>query len=135
MKNIITISIEFDFKGEKHTPSLTVELDDLILTINDLSHFYPLLAKENKYDLYSYEYEMMQAEPIIIKSAQGLVEQHIVEGQLNLDSFKIAFEKNKILLELQEIAKDTLKVENLQDHPDLESALFEAFQLGTNKLV
>lgn len=130
MKNIVTISIQFYYKGEEHKPSVTIELDELILSINDLSHFYPLLAKENKYDMYSYEFEMMQAEPLTFSDAKGLVAEHIEDGSLNLETFKAAFNNQNTLTQLQIIAKNILQINELSQHPELEKALFEAYALG-----
>lgn len=130
MKNIVTISIKFYFKGEEHSPSVTLELDDLILSITDLSHFYLLIAKENNYDMYSYEYEMMQAEQLRFSDAQGLVADHIEDGLLNLATFKAAFLDIQVLSKLQNIAKNTLQIDDLNQHPELKKALFEAHTLG-----
>ena len=130
MKNIVTLSIQFYFKGEEHKPSVTLELDELILSINDLSHFYPLLAKENNYDMYSYEFEMMQAEQITFSEAQGMVSNHIEDGSLNLETFKAALNNQNTLAQLQTIAKNILQIDELGQHPELEKALFKAYTLG-----
>lgn len=130
MKNIVTISIQFFFKGEQHSPSLTLELDELILSINDLSHFYPLLAKENNYDMYSYEFEMMQAAPLTFSDAEGIVANHIKDGSLNLETFKAALNSQNTLIHLQTIAKNILQIDELSQHPELEKALLEAYALG-----
>ncbi|MDH5424624.1 MAG: hypothetical protein OEY29_06520 [Gammaproteobacteria bacterium] len=130
MKSIVTVSIHFSFKGERHTPSLTLEFDDHILLKADLTHLYQALARENNYDLYSYEYEMMQAEPLVFSDAKGLVADHIENGSLNFDTFKAAFHNSKALSELQNIAKSKLKIDDLQQHPDLMDALLEAYCLG-----
>lgn len=130
MKNIITVSVHFSFKGERHTPSLTIELDNHLITTGSLPSLYPLIARENNYDLYSYEYEMMQAEPLKYSDAQGIVAEHIEDGELNLDTFKTAWHEHYVLSQLQEIAKTTMQINDLSKHPDLKKALLEAYKLG-----
>ncbi len=133
MKNIVTISIQFYYKGEQHAPSMTVELDKLILAINDLSHFYPLLAKENNYDMYSYEFEMMQAEEIIFSDAEGLVADHIVDGALDLAAFKEAWHDSNLLQQLKAVALQHMDIDDLEKHPELKNALTKAYKLGQKK--
>lgn len=130
MKSIVTISIHFYYKGEKHSPSLTVELDEHMQTITDHSSFYPLLAKAHNYDLYSYEYEMMQAEPLTYSDAQGLVAEHIKNGELDLQAFKNAWQEKNILSQLQVVASNILQIDDLSKSPELEKALLEAYNLG-----
>lgn len=130
MKNTVTISIHFYFKGKKHSPALTVELDELMLTMNDLSHFYPLLAKENNYDLYSYEYEMMQAEELHFSNAQGLIADFITNNKLDTEAFLDSWHKNNRHTKLVEIAEENIGINKLADHPDIINALHIAFELG-----
>jgi len=130
MKSIVTVSIHFSFKGEKHSPSLTMELDDFILSKDDLTHFYPALAKANNFDLYSYEYEMMQAEPLVFTEAEGLVADHIENGSLDFETFKAALHNQNALHQLQGIAEAKLQIDDLQKHPALMEALLEAYRAG-----
>jgi hypothetical protein len=132
MKNIITASIHFSFKGENHSPSITIELDQYLEGGISLPDFCSLIAKENKFDLYSYEYEMMQAQNIIFSNAQGLVADFIHEGLLNFEAFHATFHENKIFDELQNIAKEKMQVGNLEQQPDLKEALMHAYRLGKN---
>lgn len=130
MKSIVTVSIHFSFKGERHSPSLTVEFDEHVLSKDNLSHLYQDLARANNYDLYSYEYEMMQAEPLVFSEAKGLVADHIEEGILDFDTFKVAFHNYKTLSQLQDLAKSQLQIDDLQQHPKIMNALLEAYTLG-----
>ncbi len=130
MKNIVTISIHFHYKGVKHSPSMTVELDEFTLTTSDLSPFYPLLAKENNYDLYSYEYEMMQAEELHFSNAQGLISDFINNNKLEVTAFLEAWKKTSSLAQLEKIAKDDMGISNSEEQPDLIKALLKAYELG-----
>lgn len=132
MKNTVTISIKFFYKGDEHSPSVTIELDEIILTTNDLSHFYPILAKENNYDMYSYEYEMMQAEPLHFSNPQGLIADFISDNALDITAFVAAWKKDLRMTQLSVIAKETMDINNLNEHPELADALLQAFELGQN---
>jgi len=130
MKNIITASVHFSFKGENHSPSITIELDKYLVAGGNFPDLYPLIAKENNHDLYSYEYEMMQAEEIKFSDAKGMVAEFVSDGLLDLQAFQLAWKKNIIFNQLQTIAKDHMQIEDLQQHPELTEVLLQAFQLG-----
>jgi len=130
MKNIVTASIHFSFKGERHSPAITIELDKYLLSTGKIPNLYPLIAKENNFDMYSYEYEMMQAEPIMFSDAQGLIENHIVDGQLNSDAFEAAWHEHRALEKLLQIAEQHMGVNDFSQHPELKAALLEAYNSG-----
>lgn len=52
MKNIVTASIHFSFKGERHTPSITIELDRYIKATGNLPDLCQMIARENNFDMY-----------------------------------------------------------------------------------
>lgn len=130
MKNTITASIHFSFKGEKYSPAITIELDEYLQSSDKIPNLYPLIAKENDFDLYSYEYEMMQAQEIVFSNAQGFVADFIHNGLLDFEAFQAAFFENKVLNQLQNIAKEKMQIGDLQQHPDLKQALLKAYHLG-----
>ncbi len=130
MKNIITATIEFYFKGEKYTPSITIELGNHMSANACLPNFHALIATENNIDLYSYEYEMMLSENIKISHPEGLIAEFIVDGILDTHAFKCAWLEHRTLKQLQEIAKQHMEINDLQQHPELEKALRQAFRLG-----
>ena len=57
MKNSITATIEFDFKGERFTPSLEIDLNEHMQAIGKLPDFHGLIAAANSIGIYSYEYD------------------------------------------------------------------------------
>ena len=130
MKNIITASIHFSFKGKEHSPSLTVELEPYLEGAGSFPNLCSLIAKENNHDLYSYEYEMMQATDIKYSDAQGLVAEFINDGQLDVEAFEAAWNENKALIKLLSIAEDHMKITDFSDHIELKKALLEAYMLG-----
>ena len=130
MKNIVTAAIHFSFKGERHSPAITIELDKHLLSAGKLPNLYPLIAKENNFDMYSYEYEMMQAEPIMYSDAQGLIENYITDGLLDLNAFEAAWHEHHALEKLLKIAKQHMDINDLSQHPELKAALLEAYNTG-----
>lgn len=130
MKNIVTASIEFSFKGKNLSPSITIELDPYLVGEGSLPDLCQIIAQENNFDMYSYEYEMMQAEEIVFSNAQGIIADFITDGILDSNSFHTAFIENKIFGQLQDIAKEHMKIEELEQQSDLKQALFNAYRLG-----
>ncbi len=130
MKNIITATIHFSFKGEELSPSLIIELDPYLEGGGTLPDLCMLIAKANSHDLYSYEYEMMQAAEIIYSDAQGLVAEFIINGQLDVAAFEATWNENKALEKLLTIAENHMNIADLSQHIELKKALLEAYQLG-----
>ena len=133
-ENKIVASIEFYFKGERYTPRATIYLDKLMATLqnshNKLAPIYPLLAKENGIDLYSYEFEIMLEEPIRFSEATGIATDYLRDGQFFIDDFEKAWHELIILKHIQSIAKQHLAIDDLVKSPDLKNALVEAFLAG-----
>jgi len=130
MNNHITVSIEFYFKGKKISSSIELDVDTHMQASGRLPDLYPLLARAINLDLYSYEYEMMQAETVVFKQAKGLIANHVDEGVLDIPAFESAWSENTVIEKLQSIAQQKLSIDDLEQHPEIKSALLEAFRLG-----
>ncbi|VAW61581.1 hypothetical protein MNBD_GAMMA11-734 [hydrothermal vent metagenome] len=130
MSNRVTASIRFYFKGVSHTPSVSIELNEYLETSISVPDLYPIIAKANNYDLYSYEYEMMQAEDIVFSEARGLVAEFITDGVLDLHAFERAWEEGALLKELVDIARKELSIDDLDKRPDIKQALMDAYRRG-----
>jgi len=130
MKNTIVISAEFFFKGEKLSPSMMIDLDAHIRSKNNLAALYPLLAKSNNIDLYSYEYEILQAENLIFSEAMGLAAPFLENGIFDIDAFEQALQDKNIIETVSTIAKTILSIDDLDTQPVLKTALIEAYKLG-----
>lgn len=133
MSNIVKASVMFCFKGESHSPSITLELDKYLEINASIPDLYPLIAKANNHDLYSYEYEMMQAEDIVFSDAEGLVADFVIDGRLDMEGFQAAWQENSLLNQLQEIAQRIMSVDDIHQQPELKKALIETYHLGKNK--
>jgi hypothetical protein len=130
MSNYITASVEFFFKGNNISSSIELSLDPYMQSTGKIPNLFPLLAKAAGLDVYSYEYEMMQAEEINFSNAEGLVADFVSDGKFDIEAFTEVWMEIKLLEELQEIAHQNLAVNNLQNQPDLKKALLEAYRLG-----
>ena len=130
MSNIVKASVVFCYKGETLSPSITIELDEYLQVSNTLPDLYPIIAKANNFDLYSYEFEMMQAQRIIFSDASGMVAEFITDGLLDIEAFVQAWKELKVLQKLAVVAKDKLSIDNLNDEPDIKQALLDAYGLG-----
>lgn len=130
MNNHITASIEFYFKGEKISSSIELDVDTHMHASGRLPDLYPLLARAINLGLYSYEYEMMQAEIVIFSMAKGQIANYVDEGVLDIPAFEAAWSENTVIEKLQSIAQQKLSIDDLDQHPELKNALLEAFHLG-----
>jgi len=129
MKNLITASVEFYFKGEKISASLDLDLDPIIHSNQTLPNFYPLLASSLNLDIYSYEYEMMQSEEISFSSTNSIVKKEIVDGKFDFLNYKrkrdaLQFEEN-----IQNILNHYFTPEELNQNSKIKSALIAASRL------
>ena len=130
MKNIITVSTIFSFKGKKFSPSLTLELDTYMQSSGCIPDLYPLIANANGIDLYSYEYEMMQAEPLRIEHAEGPVAEHVIDGTLDTDSFSAAWYEHKRQASIRKIIAKNGLSHILEQYPEIEPSLLEIYKAG-----
>ena len=130
MSNHITASVEFYFKGEKHSASIELEMDQHMHASGELPDLFPLLAQSMNIGAYSYEYEMMLAETIMFSDAKGLIADFVNEGILDLAAFNIAWSESHFIEKLQDIAKQHLSIDDINQETDLKNALIAAYQLG-----
>jgi len=130
MKNTVTATIEFYFKGNKFSPSITIELDPHLHSGGGWPNLYPVIASQNNIDLYSYEYEMMLSETPVFSDATGLVADFIINGMLDIQAFENAWQENNILVKLLEIAQQHMDITDFQQNPALKQALLDAYATG-----
>lgn len=130
MKNSFVASVEFYFKGEPYTPSVRLDLDQLMETTGGLPSLYTLIARENGIDLYSYQYEVMETEEIRFREVEGFVAEFIHNGELDTQGFVDKWHEVKLQEDLAAIAQRCMDVEELAQHPQLQRALQEAYELG-----
>jgi len=128
MPNTILASIEFYFKGIRYDLSAVIDMDVCMHHHEPLEYIYHTLASENGIGLYSHELDVMIMEDIEFSNPTGLVASFFNEGELDINGFCAAWQQQKVVNTLQPIAKKHLKIDNLDEHPDVKAALIEAFQ-------
>ena len=130
MKNTITASIEFSFKGTKHSPSITIELDPYLVNGGNFPNLVQAIANQNGFDVYSYEYEVMQEQVITYSNPEGFVAEFITDGNLNIAAFEAAWHENNALEKLLLIAEQHMNITEFNQHSELKKALLDAYELG-----
>lgn len=135
VKNSINASVEFHYRGELYSASITVDLDQLMENkasdnAEVLSSLHHLLATKMGIDKYSYQFEMMQAEDIKFSAAQGIAARHVQNACFDVDTFEKDWRENKMLEQLQNIASRLLDIDDIEQQPALKNALLEAYQAG-----
>ncbi len=135
MNSQITIQVEFYFKGEKHTPSIEVNLDQFLTQYDDFSSIYVQLANQNGIGHYSYEYEVMESTPLVFFNAQGLAADFLNDGMFDLPGFKLALENERVGRVLDELADQHLPTTLQSSNPEIKAALMAAYRLGQQNTV
>ena len=130
MKNSIDAHIEFSFKGEIHALTSTLDLDQVLDKFITLSSLHQVMAVEHHIDTYSYLYEVMQEAEIHFNNPQGSATEFLNNGVFDLDGYIANRGESSMMDTLQAIALQELSIENLEQHPQLKSALTRAYQLG-----
>ncbi len=128
MHNTILASIEFYFRGERHTPWAVINLDACMKHEEPMQQIYHILAAENGIGHYSHEFDVMIMEEISFSEPSGLAVDFFAEGTLDTGGLREAWQQEKTNSTLQSIALKHLGIENLDEHPTLKAALIEAFQ-------
>jgi hypothetical protein len=128
--NTINASLEFHYQGELYSAAATIDLDKLMEKQSAIPSLHSLLAAEANIDPYSYQYEMLEAEEICFRDAQGIASEYLHGEQFDIAGFESAWRENKKLQQLQSIAKERLDIDDLGKNPELKEALLEAYQVG-----
>ncbi|HKI61535.1 MAG TPA: hypothetical protein VKA31_04500 [Mariprofundaceae bacterium] len=126
--NHVEASVEFYFKGIRHTPEAIINLDECMRHEEPLVHIYKALAAENGIGSYSHEFDVMVMEEISFDHPTGLATAFVRNGKFDFEGFEKAWLAERTLKVLQPIASKYLGVENLEKHPDIKAALIAAYQ-------
>jgi len=129
-KNQITASVEFHFKGEKIVACIDLDLDLIMQSNLEFPDLYPLLAHTIDLDVYSYEYEMLQAGEIKFSEAKGSAADFLRAKVFEIDAFKHSWRENEKLQKVSDIAERHMNIRDLNREPKLKAALLEAYAQG-----
>ena len=130
MQNSVVASVIFYFKGERHAPSLTIDLDELMAKAGGIERLHHAIAIANRIDAYSYEYEMMQAEELHYDQPQGLARGYCHDGQFDFAGYRAHWQERQVLEKVRPIAEQCVGVTDLDAKPKLKAALIAAYIAG-----
>ena len=130
MKNSVVASVVFYFKGEKHAPSMVIDLDELMGRNGSLNNLHHSIAVANNIDAYSYEYEMMIADDIHFETPTGMAIKFLNDGQFDMDGFKAIWHEQQVVEAVRPIAERCVGITDLDGKPKLKAALIEAYLAG-----
>ncbi len=127
MSNSIRVSVTFSFKGKTHHPTIILDLDQYFSSGTNLENLYAQLARQNNIDHYSYEYEMLQSEPLQFDQPEGLAKKYMTENGFDIDGLQQAWQTQKQIEKLTKIARRHMDIEQLKDIDGLEQTLLEVY--------
>jgi hypothetical protein len=128
MKNSIRVSVTFSFKGQTYQPSMVLDLDQYMATGASRENLYSQLAKQNNIGHYSYEYEMLQSEPLCFDQAEGLAKEFLTGQDLDMEGLQHAWLKQSLKKQLTDIASQHMNINELDDIDGLEETLLAVYQ-------
>lgn len=131
MKNRITVSLPFSFKGKTFNPKCTIDLDEH-MEMGSIPCLYTHLANVNRIDAYSHEYDVMMMGTLEFEQAEGMAAGFIHDGAFDSEGFQIKWHENRLHSQMEGIATRCMGVDHLEDQSDLKKALLEAYQLGAD---
>ncbi len=123
-------SINFDFRGERFTPSIVVDLHTMMKEKQPLNYLYVPLGTSIGLDAYRYEYDVMILEEIVFSDPTGLATDFVADGILDFVGFSEAWQQQQIVSIIQPIAKQHLNLSDLMQHPDIQKAMIESYKAG-----
>lgn len=132
MTNSIDAHVEFSYRGETYSLSVTIDLDPMTEPDASPPPVHEILARKNGIDTYSYLYEVMQEEEIRFDNAHGLAADFLVDGAFDMKAFFTRIREKKIHDLLQTIVAREMGIDDLAQHPALRNALSQAYFLGQN---
>jgi len=130
MSDCIVARVEFSFRGENYELESHLDLERMLDKYLDLSSLHHVMAVEHGIDTYSYIFEVMELEPIIFLEANGRAADFLQDGEFDLEGYKALLGESQKMDALRAIALIEMRIDNLDVHPQLKSALMRAYQLG-----
>jgi len=128
--NRVRVSIEYSFKGETKTLRSEMDIDDLMEAHGEMPALNDLIARDNGFDPYSYEYDVILSEDVMFEHASGPIADFIERGVLDVHAFNDHWDRTYVNRKLQDIARRHLGCTSLDDKPALKAALQEAWEHG-----
>jgi len=133
MSNRITASLEFSFRGETFHLHKVFDLDETLAQHIELSSLHRALAVAHGIDTYSYQFEVMLEEEITFDHPQGDALMYWQDGVFDYAAYLRDHQNASLFAPLQAIALREMGIADLEQHPQLKSALLHAYQLGAEQ--
>jgi len=130
MGDRIRLTVRYSFRGETHQPTVSLDLDRLMREQGCLPDFLPMLAQANDMNLYGYEYEVLPYGEFLWSEAEGLAADCLDADGFDTTAFERRWMEREQLRKLAGIARRHLGVESLEQKPQLQQALLEAYRQG-----
>ncbi len=130
MSNSVRVSATFSFRGKLLQPEMRLDLDQALEQGMPPDSLYARLATENGIDHYSYEYEMLEAEPLVFDDPEGLAKEYTKNGRLDWKGLENAWREARLLDRLTHIAREHMDIETLEDIPGLKKTLLAVYALA-----
>lgn len=131
MRNRITYSLPFSFRGKTFTPRCTINLDEH-MALGSIPCLYTHLANENKIDIYSHEYDVLMMSEPVFEAAEGIAADFVHDGHFDSEGFQARWNEVRLHNQLQAIVTQQMGIETLDPDSDLKRALAAAYRLGQN---
>lgn len=132
MKNTITASVSFDFKGESHEPSVEIDLDDWARRSGrEQLDLYAMVAQANNINPYGYELEVMEVSEMIFKQPVGKARgfYDVESQQFDFDGYRIAWLLDQMFDRFNQVSESILK-QPLEKGGDVHQAMLAAYEMG-----
>ncbi len=130
MGDRICLTVRYSFRGETHQPTVSLDLDRAMREQGSLPDFLLVLAQANDMNLYGYEYEALPYGEFLWSEAEGLAADCLDGDDFDAAAFESRWTEREQLRKLAGIARRHLGVERLEQKPELQQALLEAYRQG-----
>ena len=126
MKDSVTVTVPFSFKGQVLSPSLSLNLAQH--SVASLSNIIHLVATENKIDSYSYEYEVLESSAVVFSNATAGASAFLSGTEFDIKAYYQWLDSKQVGLHLQAIVAQALG--DGAWNKDLEAVLYQAYEYG-----
>jgi hypothetical protein len=137
MKNTVIVQVNYSFKGEDFTPSITLELDAYTKISDNFAGLHTKIAQQNKIDTYSYAFDAMEAYPLTFHSPEGNVIDYVNDGECDLAGYKAYLKQSEMMEEISQIATDILGITdiNQQNNIKIKEAMISSYNAGIDNII
>lgn len=135
LETSIVASLSFCFRGRTFTPSIKIDLHQIMEKGQRLENIHHMLAVSMGLDVYRHEYDVLVMEEICFSNATGLACAFVEGHSFDIDAFMYAWQREYALHLLQPIAQKHLNILDLNQHLNIQRALVDAYQMGVKQSV